>query len=222
MLKQLLINKLPVVLFGVTAFPSVREEQPKEQPKEQLKEQSKEQKSKHQWKIPKPPLKAILINDPKNRLDGDYTFEPQDDFIPRNAALTEGGKLRPIIIYAPTEKSLPEVKGKAKFGRSWEELTGWRYLTPTYVYQDQIDRHPQARFKTATEFINQLANGNLWESPDNMGPYQFGNCLTLSGLRRQQTKVKKLEAAIRLEKSIKLMLGCVIGAVVFLIIIQSG
>ncbi len=170
-------------------------------------------------------VKALFINDPHERLDDEHAFRASRRLpIPRDASFTENGKTKPILIYALDETDLPEAEGQIRWGkgRTWSSLeTGWRYLTTYHVYQNQ-DQDSSKLYDKPIDFVNAIAEGNVWESPERMGPYQFGAVLMLKPLKRRLTKIKRLEAAVRLEKSVKAMLFAVVAAAVFVLILQSN
>ena len=129
----------------------------------------------------------------------------------------------PILIFSQ-DTELPEAHGRIKVNGRWQTLgRGWRYLTTAAIYhENESGAQVTKLYDEPVKFVNALADGRVWESPDTMGPYQFGSSLSLQALKRRLTKVRRLEAVVRLEKSIKIMVATVTIAAVFLVIIQNG
>lgn len=179
----------------------------------------------------KPAVKVLawLINCPGETYDREV-WVSLDNEVPREAVITKrigpSTIIQPIIAYLPSEDTLQVATGTFsthRFGHSKEIPSGMRFTTPAWFYKTSSREAPKSSkfYESPKAFINAIAEGVQWDTPEAMGPYQFGAVLSLQPLRRQLTKVQRIKAVELLKKNLKLVGLTLIGASIFVFIIQT-
>ena len=163
-------------------------------------------------------------------------FTPEG-MIPKQGALILKDKINPILLYSEEESStlVPAVgklsltipKARLKFlprKVAFDLPPNWWFLTAEYIYADGQEEEPKEKtYTSAIDFVNAIANGELYDTLANMGPAQFGQDLSMVELDRQLRKAKIAGLVDQLSGTFKTLLWSLLAALtLFGIIMVSG
>lgn len=181
--------------------------------------------------------KCMVLDHPELDIDiMDAKFKPSG-VIPKEGALIYKDEITPILLYseeAPStlvpakgELTLKIPKARWKFlprKIAFELPSNWWYLTAEYVYANGHSEAPQEKsYTSAVDFVNAIANGELYDTLSNMGPAQFGQDLSMVELDRQLRKQKIASLVDTLSSTFKTLLWSLLAALtLFGIILITG
>lgn len=193
--------------------------------------------------------KSLVIDHPLFDTDMEGIVLQLENKIPKDAILTEGDKIKPILIYRPGIESdtlIPVSKAgaarlfiksriKGKLGTKklvpYDLEKDWYFLTVKYIYTDPASGvvTPKVSEKketpqTVDQFIDDIGSGKVWDTTTDMGPYQLGQDLELPEVDRLLRRARQQKLAQNLYNSIKTLSWCVLGSLVLfgIILISRG